>query len=223
LRGIRGNRRAGEHGSDGIHGRARFSARGRGYDPKIANASIKGVIESAIIKKYNYRDLVLTGSVAKQQLQASASIHDPNIDFSMNASGNLGGKFPAIQLTANVDSIKTLPLNLTTDSIIYRGNIIADFPVTDPDHLNGSLFITKSLLVKGSQRVQFDSLQVVAGTNDSGQFIGISADAVAIELQGNYRLTQLGAVFQQAIEPYFAVIPPGKAVKVDPMIALRYE
>ena len=195
---------------------AKFTAKGRGYDPKSADASINGIIQSAIVKNYNYRNLRLVASIANQHLDAKASIHDPNIDFTLDASGNLGGKYPAITLNANIDSIKTLALHLTTDTIIYRGMITADFPVTDPDHLKGELLVTKSLLVKNDQRLELDTVQVSAGTNDSGQFIAISADAVSMRLQGKYRLTQLGSVFQQAIDPYFAMMPAGKAVKIDP-------
>ncbi|MEJ7739058.1 MAG: translocation/assembly module TamB domain-containing protein [Chitinophagaceae bacterium] len=195
---------------------AKFTAKGKGYDPKTANGSISGIIHSAIIKKYNYRNLQLNASIANQQVQAKMNIDDPNIDFSLDASGNLGGKFPAVRIVANIDSIKTFPLNLTTDSILYRGVITGDFPVTDPDHLQGNLLITKSLLVKGDQRLELDTLQVAAGNNDSGQYIHVTADAVNMQLQGKYKLTQLGTVFQQAIQPYFAIMPPGKPVTVEP-------
>ncbi|MEO5997335.1 MAG: hypothetical protein ABIN89_11365, partial [Chitinophagaceae bacterium] len=196
---------------------ARFVAKGKGFDPKTANASINGVIQSATLKKYNYRNLQLTAGIANQNLQAKASIHDPNIDFSFDASCNLSGRFPAINLTANIDSIKTLPLHLTTDSIIYRGQITANFPVTDPDHLQGELLVLKSLLLKNQQRIELDTLQISAGSSDSGQFLRMTADAINLQLQGKYRLTQLGTVFQQAIQPYFAIMSDSvKAVKIDP-------
>lgn len=194
---------------------ARFTAKGRGYDPKTANGKISGVIQSVIFKKYDYRNLQLNAGIVNQQLQAKVNIDDPNIDFSLDATGNLGGKYPAIRLVANIDSIKTLPLHLTADSIIYRGIITGDFPVTDPDHLQGNLLITKSLLVKGSQRLELDTLEVAAGATDSGQFINVTADAINMQLRGKYRLTQVATVFQQAIQPYFAIMPPGKPVVVD--------
>ncbi|HZG23862.1 MAG TPA: hypothetical protein VEZ17_04745, partial [Chitinophagaceae bacterium] len=195
---------------------ARFTAKGRGFDPKTANATLNGVVRSAMVKNYNYRDFKLMASIANQHLDAKASIHDPNIDFSLDASGNMSGKYPSITLNATIDSIKTLPLHLTTDSILYRGIITANFPVTDPDNLEGDLLVTKSLLVKNSERLELDTIQLAAGKNDSGQFVRLSADAINVALHGKYRLTQLGSVFQQAIEPYFALAANSKAVKVDP-------
>ena len=196
---------------------ARFVAKGRGYDPKTADATINGVIQSAVIKKYNYKNLQLTAGIAHQNFIAKASIHDPNIDFSFDATGNLRDKYPAINLTANGDSIKTFPLHLTTDSIIYRGQITGNFPVTDPDHLEGDLLVLKSLLVKNSQRIQLDTLQLSAGSNSGGQFLRLTADAINFQLQGNYKLTQLGSVFQQAVQPYFAIMSDSaKKVTIDP-------
>lgn len=196
---------------------ARFIARGKGYDPKTANATVSGVIQSAVLKKYNYKNLQLTAGIANQNVTARASIHDPNIDISFDATGNFRDKYPAINLTANIDSIKTLALHLTTDSIIYRGQITGNFPVTDPDHLQGELLILKSLLVKQTQRIELDTIQLSAGTNGDGQFLKLTADAINFQLSGNYKLTQLGSVFHQAVQPYFAVMSDsGKAIKTDP-------
>ncbi|MEJ7766787.1 MAG: translocation/assembly module TamB domain-containing protein [Chitinophagaceae bacterium] len=195
---------------------ARLTIKGKGYDPKMADASVNGTIQSVVLKKYNYKNLGLVASIANQQLQVKTNIHDPNIDFTLDASGNLGGKYPSIALNATIDSIKTLALHLTTDTIIYRGIITGDFPVADADHLAGNLLITKSLLVKNDQRLELDTLQLSAGSNDSGQFLALSADAINIRLQGTYRLTQMGDIFQQAIDPYYTVSVPGKALKTDP-------
>ena len=195
---------------------ARFTARGRGFDPKYANADIKGVVESAVLNKYNYKNLQFDATIANQQFQAKANIRDPNIDLALNASADLSAEFPAVRLVANVDSIKMLPLNFTTQPVLYRGQITGDFPVTDPDRLHGNLVITKSILVANDQRIQFDSIQVNAGSNDSGQYINLSSDIANLNLQGQYKLTQLGYIFQQAIQPYFALIPDYKVTPVDP-------
>ncbi|MES1214941.1 MAG: translocation/assembly module TamB domain-containing protein, partial [Bacteroidota bacterium] len=92
-----------------------------------------------------------------------------------------------------------------TENIIYRGNITADFPVTNPDSLQGKLFITHSLLVKDAQRIQMDTIQVIAGHTDSGQYVNLNSDVINASLNGRYKITELGKIFQQAIQPYFAV------------------
>lgn len=69
---------------------ASFTAEGRGYDPEKVNATLKGIISSAKIKGYTYRNLSLDASMADQKFTANANMDDPNIHFAIQAEGNLG-------------------------------------------------------------------------------------------------------------------------------------
>jgi hypothetical protein len=195
---------------------ARVNASGKGFNPKTAVANIKGNIISAGYNNYVYRNLALTAKLAKQAYSATADIKDPNIDLSLVANGSLGGKYPGINVTANVDSIKTLPLHFTPDAMVYRGNITASFPELNPDALTGKLFVTNSLLVKGGQRIQLDTLSVLANHTGNNQFLSVQSDFINARLDGQYKLTQLGNIIQSSIQPYFAIVPKGTNLKTDP-------
>jgi translocation and assembly module TamB len=195
---------------------ASFTAKGKGFDPKYANAKLKGIVRSATIKQYPYQNFKIDGSLVNQQFKAVASIQDPNIYFSIDASGNMAAKYPSVQMTMNVDSIKTLPLHLTADNIFYRGKITADFPVTNPDSLMGNLLVTQSLLVKNDLRIPMDTIKIDAGKSDSGRYVRLTSDVVNLQLNGQYRLTQMGNVLEEAMEPYFSTKEDSDLVKFTP-------
>jgi translocation and assembly module TamB len=195
---------------------ATFTAKGTGLDSKTANATVNGEIHSIVLNQYIYRDLNINGSVADQKANLDAGIVDPNIHFALNAKADLSPKYPAVQLTAMIDSIKMQPLHFTTETMIYHGKIEADFPVTDPDNLEGKLFLTQSLFVQKDQRLKLDTVQLYAGSNDSGKYIRLNSDVMTAELEGRYKLTELGNIFQQAIQPYFAVVPGKTVVTREP-------
>ncbi len=81
-----------------------------------------------------------------------------------NISVNLALSDPALTADVMVDSIKTKPLNLTKDELIYRGKIKADLANINPDSLQGNIDIIHSLLVTGNERLQLDTLRIVAST-----------------------------------------------------------
>ncbi len=118
---------------------------------------------------------------------------------------------PVYKLTGMIDSIKLQQLHFTKDKMIYRGKIDADFPVTNPDDLQGRLFLTQSLFVHNEQRVQLDTIQMLAGRNGSNQYLQLNSDVMSAKLEGQYKITELGNIFQQAIQPYFAVAPANTA------------
>ena len=195
---------------------ASFTAKGRGYDPQTANAKLKGIVQSAVYNKYPYQHFTLDAGIANHQLKAVAGMRDPNVSFSMDASADFATKYPALKLNMQVDTIFTLPLHLTTDSLFYRGVIAADFPATNPDSLMGDLLVTQSVLINNKTRIPMDTIAMTAGKTDSGQFIHVRSDIVMLQLNGQYKLTQMGTVFQQAMEPYFSRIPDSSLVKTDP-------
>ncbi|MBA2249921.1 MAG: hypothetical protein H0W12_06975, partial [Chitinophagaceae bacterium] len=139
-----------------------IKAHGKGFDPATANASFNGVISVITLNKYDYKNVKVIGTIANKIYNINASIHDPNIDLSLQANGSFETKYPSVHLVADVDSIKTLPLHLTTQAIIYHGKIEADFTNTDPDNLTGNALVTHSVLVNDGQRTSFDSLEIVA-------------------------------------------------------------
>ena len=109
-----------------------------------------------------------------------------------------------MQLDGTIDSIKLKELNFSNDVIVYRGKISGNFSSTNPDSLEGKLFILESLLVHNQQRFTMDSIQLLAANQDSLQSLTLTSDILQAELKGKYKLTEMGTVLQNAVEPYFS-------------------
>lgn len=195
---------------------ATITVNGTGLDPKTANAQFDGTIHSAVINNYTYNDVKIDGYVRDQRANLDASVVDPNIHFAINAVADLSGEFPAVKASGMIDSIKLQALNFTKDKMIYRGKIEADFPVTDPNDLQGKLFLTESVFVHDEQRVVLDTLQLIAARSDSGRYLQLTSPLMTAKLEGQYQLTELGYVFQQAIQPYFAIVPDSSRIRTQP-------
>jgi hypothetical protein len=184
---------------------ASFTAKGRGFDPEKVNATVKGIISSADIKGYTYKNLSLDASIADQKFTANAAMDDPNIHFAAQAEGNMGGELPSFTVNADIDSIKTLPLHLTPNAIVYHGKISANVPELDLDALNGEIHILNSVLMMNSQRITMDSISVVASHENNEQIIALKTDFVNAVIRGQYKLQQMGDIFIEAIQPYYAI------------------
>jgi hypothetical protein len=195
---------------------ARFTVNGRGFDPDRAKATIKGSIISAEIKNYTYHNFDIDAALANQKFTANAGIVDPNIHLAVQAEGNMGGNLPGFTVNANIDSIKTLPLHLTTSPVIYRGKITANIPELNLDALNAQIYVVNSLLVMNGQRIALDSLSVIASHVNNEEVISLQTDFVNAKIQGQYKLQQLGDVMMETIQPYYAINTTGKPITVDP-------
>lgn len=198
---------------------AHFDVRGKGYDLKTAAAHVKGVVNSAVYNKYTYRNLALEATLAQQQFDVKSDMKDPNLHLMLQAEGELGGTYPCFAATLNIDSIKTGPLHLTAEPMIYRGIVQADIPVLNLDSLHADVFLLKSLMVYNDQRVMMDSVELVARYENGQQSIDLKADFLQAQLNGKYKLTQLGDIFIQAVQPYYAIVD---SISVDSAIAYDF-
>lgn len=199
---------------------ATIIAKGKGFNPKVAVAEVDATITSAVLNRYTYKDVKLQASLANQKAGITFNVNDPNITIDLDGTGDISGKFPAIAINMVIDSINTKPLNFTSDVMIYKGTIKADFENTDPANLEGNLLLTKSVLATKDQRYPFDSISLVSGKSDSGKFVRFRSDVMSAELTGEYNLAQLGSVLQQSIGPYYSIIPD--TAKLDTLQAYDF-
>jgi translocation and assembly module TamB len=193
-----------------------FKVQGKAYNPAIANATFSGLISTVTLNGYNYTNIKADGSIANKIYKIAANINDPNLVANASAGGKFSGKFPGIQLKATIDSIKTLPLHLSSNSIVYHGDIDGDFTNTDPDNLAGNLTITHSILVNEGKRFTLDSLQLIADNNNGANNIQLKSDFISASIKGKYKLTQLADIFQQSVDPYFSISEKKNNAKTDP-------
>ncbi|MDQ6756573.1 MAG: translocation/assembly module TamB domain-containing protein, partial [Bacteroidota bacterium] len=194
---------------------ANFKIKGSGFDPNTANAKANGVINSVGYNQYTYKNIQFDASIADKNYSVNASIRDPNADLTIIANGAFNGKYPSVHLTADIDSIKTQALHLTPQTLFYHGKIEGDLTNTDPDHLAGNLLITKSVLVNNGERTQLDSVKIFAENSNGQELIRLQTPFLFSEIKGQYKLTQLGDIIQQSIDPYFSLTNKKNTNPVD--------
>ena len=195
---------------------ADVKVKGNGFKPETANAIFSGIVSNVTLNNYNYTNIKAEGSIANKIYKLHGSIHDPNLDAVVAANGEFGGKYPSLHLNATVDSIKTLPLHLTPQPVIYHGQINGDFTDVDPDNLAGNLTVTHSVLVNNGERITVDSLEVIADNENGSHSLTLKSDFLTATVRGQYTLTQMADVLQQSIDPYFSLTTTKNIVKVNP-------
>ena len=193
-----------------------IKVKGNGFKPETANATFSGIISNVTLNNYNYTNIKADGSIANKIYKVNATVHDPNLDAVIAANGEFAGKYPTVHINATIDSIKTFPLHLTPQPVIYHGQIDGDFTNIDPDNLAGNLAVTHSVLVNNGQRITIDSLEINADNEGGNHSLTLKSDFLSATIKGQYKLTQLADVFQQSIDPYFSLTAKRNTAKVDP-------
>ncbi|HEY0751379.1 MAG TPA: hypothetical protein VGD26_09490, partial [Chitinophagaceae bacterium] len=194
---------------------ANLNLSGRGIDPNNININAKGVIHSIYYNKYAYRNIRLDGNLRGDAFRVTADINDPNIDLNGTASGRLAAN-SSFKINAFVDSIKTMPLGFTAEPMTFRGKVDADIASLNPDYLEGNVLITEAIFFAKGERLPVDTISLVSARADSGQYIRLTSDIANAEISGQYRVSELGYIIENNIDPYFNITTSTKARNLQP-------
>ncbi|POY37324.1 hypothetical protein C3K47_06040 [Solitalea longa] len=179
------------------------SLNGSGTSLNTANANLKGTVSKIDMYGYSYKNLSLDGSIRSKVINIRTTIADPNIAFNLGAGADLNGKYPAVNLNGTIDSMDLKALNLSSDAIKFRGEIIADLPVADLDHLNGRVDLINFLVLKDHASFPIDSIMLTAISTSDSNSIYLQSPVIKASIKGKYQLSKLGESLQNTIDYYF--------------------
>lgn len=190
---------------DSTLGRFSFSAavNGRGLDPQTAVASIDAELIGLEALGYTYRDIRIEANADRGAITATAESPDPNIDFDLRATADLGGTYPKLNLRLMVDSVNLRNLQLMEDEFRYHGLLVADLQTADIDHLNGTVEILNSSLAYHDERYTLDSVTLLASADEESNTMQLTSEFLTAHLVGKYQLSQLQAAIQDIVAVYY--------------------
>ncbi len=198
----------------------KMDVNGTGLDPKTANATLSGQINSAEYNGYVYRDLDLDGKIASGDFDLQANMQDPNLTFDLVASGRFEDKFPTAKLRLNAEMIDLNQLNLHAGPMKMRGKIDADFASTNPDALNGDLYAYHFVIANEKEQFQLDTLHFNAFSAADSTRLGIDSQFLKAEMTGDFQLTKLFSEISRTVSKYYAT-KPAAAIRPEELAAQR--
>lgn len=192
------------------------TAKGQGYDPKTMNAVVDATLREAYVQGYNYTNLKLNAKVARGSAVVKATMNDRNIAFNLNTTvSNLAATYPAVKLDLLLDTINFQKLKLMPADYKLKGHVVADLTSTNPDALAGTVFIDNLVFIDSVKRYAVDSVDLVAESNGTQHNITLNSQFASLNLNGTYKLTEIGAAMQDIINRYYA-LPGYKPVPYTP-------
>ncbi|MCD9577257.1 translocation/assembly module TamB domain-containing protein [Flavobacterium soyae] len=182
--------------------------KGNGLDPKTAKAELDGIVQKAVFNRYTYRDLALKGNIENGSFAVKSGMQDPNLNFDLAASGNTQEKYPSIKLKLNLDIADLEKLNLHAGPMKLRGNVDADIANSNPNFLNGKVFLSNVQILQDKEPIVLDSVRIIAFSDNTRNNIKISSQFLKAEVDGKYKLTTLTAAIKKSLSKYIDLKTP---------------
>ncbi|MEA5138220.1 translocation/assembly module TamB domain-containing protein [Arcicella rigui] len=179
--------------------------KGKGFDLKTMNTSVKGLIQQAEIKGYAYKNLAFETNIAQQIASIKAQIADPNINLNIDSKVDLSQKYPSINGKLAIAQLNLKPLGLYPDNIGIQGDIAIDMPITDPVNPIGRVTFERTTLFQNGKAIPIDNTIFTAQSNADGKNFELKSPFLKAKLKGDFNYLQLSDIFIGNISHYFAI------------------
>ncbi|MGH2665630.1 translocation/assembly module TamB domain-containing protein [Flavobacterium sp.] len=194
-----------------------FDVDGKGFTQKYLSTELKGNIQSVYYNNYNYRDIVVDGTMDKSIFKGELAVHDPNLQMSFDGALDLNNRENKYDFHANVEYANLRKLKLyTADSIsVFRGDVTMKLQGNSIDNLHGEVFINQTSYENNKDTYFFDDF-VVKSTFDENRVRTItinSPDIIEGKVEGKFQFKQLPKLIENSLGSLYANYSPNKVSK----------
>lgn len=181
------------------------NAKGTGIDPKTMNATIDGTAKKAVLKGYEYNNLILKGDIHNQIANINANLDDPNADFKLVAKADLSKPYPAVEGNVSINNLDLKKLNLYTEDLKIKGDIKVDLTSTDPKNPAGTVSINQAVIQTAGKVIPLDTTNLVIQNLPKGHNIVLKSPVANAEIEGNFDYTRLLDIVLTEVNKYFKI------------------
>jgi hypothetical protein len=181
------------------------NAKGTGIDPKTMNATIDGTAKKAVIKGYEYNNLILRGDIHNQIANVNANLDDPNADFKLVARADLSKPYPAVEGNVSINNLDLKRLNLYAEDLKVKGDIKVDMASTDPKNPTGTVLINQAVIETAGKVIPLDTTNLVIQNAADGHHIVLKSPVAVAEVEGNFDYTRLLDMVLTEVNKYFKI------------------
>ncbi|GAB3516659.1 hypothetical protein GCM10027442_34580 [Emticicia fontis] len=181
------------------------NAKGTGIDPKTMNATIDGTAKKAVLKGYEYNNLILKGDIHNQIANINANLDDPNADFKLVAHADLSQAYPTVQGNVSINNVDLKKLNLYAEDLKIKGDIKVDMSSTDPKNPVGKVSINQAVIEMGGKVIPIDTTNLSIQNLADGHHIVLTSPVANAQVEGNFDYTRILDMVLTEVNKYFKI------------------
>ena len=179
------------------------SATGAGIKMEDVRAQVEVRVSKFQYNQYEYNDFNVNGSLKNYLFSGEASLHDKNLDFTINGDLDYTQNIPLYKLKVNLANADFQKLNLSARPLKARGGLAVDLATNDFKVINGKLSIYKVGIYNGESLYLVDSLLFASVDQQGKSSMTIRSEILSGKFEGTFNLFTIGTVMKQHINRYF--------------------
>ncbi|MGB0885661.1 MAG: translocation/assembly module TamB domain-containing protein [Chitinophagales bacterium] len=195
------------------------SLKGKGVKLNTLDASLKGNIEQITLKGYDYKNIIVDGSVKDNFFEGNVKIDDENLKMDFNGLVDATNQIPVFDFSSTVDKIDLKALNIAKQDYTLSGKIKSNFSANNIDNILGDLEIKDLSILSKGDTFNLNTV-VLSSTNfNKEKQLSLKTENVDLNISGKYKVSLL----PQTVRQIFLITSKDSLVLEDQIIRVDAE
>ena len=175
---------------------------GNGFDANAAGVKVNAFIDELGLNGYNYHKITAEGILAKKKFDGKIIVDDTNLALAFNGAADFSGTLPVINATANLLKSDLQKIRLLDEPVSAAADFDLNMTGSTIDNFLGSAKLYNINLLRGTRRVDLDSVTLHANLLTEGKVLIVESNDLSARISGVYQLSQLPYSTQYFLSRY---------------------
>lgn len=187
-------------------GRAAFNTqiKGAGFSLATVNTSLDGDIDLLEFKGYPYNNIQVDGRLKQKFFQGQLNIADSNLALNFKGDIDFNKDTPTYNFVSDIQKAKLQTLNITKDSIAFKGKLNLNLRGNNIDNFLGEARLYDIDLYKDGNRIALDTLAINSSIKPNNEKrLTVTGNGFNGYLQGQYTLSKIPDAAIHLLDHYF--------------------
>ncbi|HET7361440.1 MAG TPA: translocation/assembly module TamB, partial [Salinimicrobium sp.] len=186
---------------------------GRGFTRESLNTNVRGSIFEFGYNNYVYNDIKIRGILKAPLFNGNLISFDPNLNMEFNGLADFSEEINVYDFNASVGYADLAALNfIKRDSIsIFKGDILMNMAGTNLNNMFGEISLRNTSYKNHNDTYRFEDLSITSTFDGPVRTITVnSPDVINGSVEGIFDITEVGALFENAIGSLYTNYRPNK-------------
>jgi hypothetical protein len=185
---------------------------------KNKSISVNWVVSELNLRspKIEIKKITLEGTFKEQQFRNTLSANSKGIRFKSDLRFDFGNEIPKYTLAANIQELdlNLVGLNFGQGKRMFKAVVLSSFKGKNLDELEGKINVYSASIKNNNQTVTINPISIIQEIKGSDtQLLILNTDCVSGSLKGQFEISEIASLFQNALNNIYPFIPYKKTKK----------
>ncbi len=180
--------------------------KGVGFSYEHAKIDLNAHIRRIGINHYDYKDVKVEASLAKQMFQGKMVSADTNAHFALNGLMDFSQDPYFMDFAADFKHVNLFKLNILEQPIVFSTKVDLNITGKNLDDFQGDASFSNTFLSNTKKRISLDTLKIVTERLEGERYLNLFSDVFDVNADGNFSYMQLASDLPRLYKEYMLVL-----------------